>query len=421
MSLHTSAPVRRRATRKALVALTVVAAAAAALTGCSSGTGSDSKTVTFLSWDPKATMQPLIDEFQKENPGLTVKASYTPPVTQYVQKLQTQLGSNTAPDVFIITAENKHQLMDGGFVKDLSGESWISNLAQASKDTYSKSGKVYGAAVASWGGGILINKDLVAKAGYTGAPKTWQEFIDLGTKIKDTGVTPFYEASDGIPVTLSALLGVENAAKDGKMDDEIWSGKTTFEKTWTDPLKTWNELFEKGIEPRNAAGLTGDQVLQQFEQGKVAMIGTGSWALGGIKQAAPNLNLDYLAVPDTNGELYWCGAVSPGYAINAKAKNPAGAEKFVEFLQSKKGVELYQKETQSITTTKDFTPTLDPSLSTMAPAVRDGKIYLPAVNWPTHADAMTPESVALLQQTISGKITPEQFAQGMDSKLKSLQ
>ena len=398
-----------------------VATAAAALTGCSGGSGADPKTVTFLSWDPQATMKPLIDEFQKENPGYTVKASYTPPVTQYIQKLQTQLGSNTAPDVFIITAENKHQLMDGGFVKDLSDEPWISNISGAAKDTYSKSGKVYGAAIDSWGGGILINKDLLAKVGYTEPPKTWQDFIDLGTKLKDSGVTAFYEASDGIPVSLSALLGVENASMNGKMDDQIWAGKTTFEKTWTDSLKTWNELFEKGIEPRTAAGLTGDQVLQQFEQGKVAMIGTGSWALGGIQQAAPNLHLDYLAVPNPKGDPYWCGAVSPGYAINAKAKNPAGAEKFVEFLQSKKGVELYQKETQSITTTSDFTPSLDPSLSTMAPAVRDGKIYLPAVNWPTHADVMTTESVALLQQTISGKITPEQFAQGMDAKLKSLQ
>ncbi|WP_415854095.1 ABC transporter substrate-binding protein [Sinomonas sp. G460-2] len=425
MSLTTSSgPTRHRVARRTVVALMAVATAVAALTGCSSGSsgsGAESKRVTFLSWDPQTTMQPLIDEFQKENPGYTVEASYTPPVTQYVQKLQTQLGSNTAPDVFIITAENKTQLMDGGFVKDLSGEPWISNISGAAKDTYTKSGKVYGAAIASWGGGILINKDLLAKAGYTTPPKAWQDFIDLGTKLKDSGVTAFYEASDGIPVTLSALLGVENAGMSGKMDEQIWAGQTTFAKTWTDPLKTWNELFEKGIEPRTAAGLTGDQVLQQFEQGKVAMIGTGSWALGGIQKAAPNLHLDYLPVPNPQGDLYWCGAVSPGYAINAKAKNTAGAEKFVEFLQSKKGVELYQKETQSITTTGDFTPSLDPSLSTMAPAVRDGKFYLPAVNWPTHADAMTPESVALLQQTISGKITPEQFAQGMDAKLKSLQ
>lgn len=410
---------RRRMTRAIAVAATV-AAAAAVLTGCSTSSSADSKTVSFLSWDPQQTMQPLINEFEKENPGITVKASYTPPVTQYVQKLQTQLSSNTAPDVFIITAENKHQLMDDGFAKDLSKESWISNISTAAKDTYSKDGKVYGAAVSSWGGGILVNKDLLAKVGYTSAPKTWDEFLDLGSKLKSTGVTPFYEASDGIPVTLSALLGVENAAADGKMDQNIWDGKTTFAKTWTKPLQTWNELFEKGIEPRNAAGLTGDQVTQQFEQGKVAMIGTGSWALGGIKAAAPNLNLDYLPVPNTTGKLYWCGAVSPGYAINAKAKNTAGAEKFVTFLQSKEGVELYQKETQSITTTKDFTPQLASSLDTMAPAVRDGDIYLPAVNWPSKSDVMTTESVALLQQTIAGKITPAQFAEGMDTKLQSV-
>ncbi|MGC0369563.1 ABC transporter substrate-binding protein [Microbacterium sp. SLBN-111] len=421
MMLPTPSSVAHRRTTRTAVALTVVGLAAAALTGCSGGAGggTDSQTVTFLSWDTQDTMQPLIDQFEKENPGLTVNASYAPPVTDYVQKLQTQLGSNTGPDVFIITAENKHQLMDGGFAKDLSGESWISNISDAAQQTYSSNGKVYGAAIASWGGGILINKDMLAKVGYTTPPATWDQFLDLGTKLKDSGVTAFYEASDGIPVTLSALLGVENASMDNAMDQDIWDGKTTFADTWTQPLTTWNQLFEKGIEPRSAAGLTGDQVLQAFEQGQVAMIGTGSWALGNIKKAAPNLNLEYLAVPNPKGDLYWCGAVSPGYAINAKAKNPEGADKFVQFLQSKEGVELYQKETQSITTTKDFTPQLDPSLSEMAPAVRDGKIYLPAVNWPDHADVMTSESVALLQQTISGKITPAQFAQGMDDKLAS--
>lgn len=404
------------------MAVSVIAAAAAALTACSAGSGgAESKTVTFLSWDNQQTIKPVLDEFQKENPGYTVKASYAPPVPQYIQKLQTLLGSGTAPDVFIITAENKTQIMDGGFAKDLSGESWISNIAPAAKATYTKDGKVYGAATASWGGGILVNKDLLAKVGYTGAPKTWQDFLDLGLKLKDAGITPFYEAGDGIPVTIAALVGLQNQGMGGKLDADIWAGKTTFQKTWTQPLKTWNELFEKGIEPRSVAGLTGDQVLQQFEQGKVAMIATGSWALGGIQQAAPDLKLQYLPVPTADGTPYWAGAVSPGYAINAKAKNPDAAEKFVEFLQSKKGVQIYQKTTQSITTTKDFTPTLDPALSAMTEAVRAGQFYLPQVSWPTHSDVMNSEAVALMQQTISGSISPDQFAKGMDEKLKSLQ
>ena len=422
MSLHHSSSPRRRGTKGTLIAVSAIAAAALALTGCSAGSGASggSKTVSFLSWDNEQTMKPVFAEFEKENPGYTVKASYAPPVPQYIQKLQTLLGSGTAPDVFIITAENKAQIMSGGFAKDLSSESWISNISPAAKATYTQNGKVYGAATASWGGGILINKDLLAKVGYTDAPKTWQDFLDLGKKLKAAGITPFYEGGDGIPVSLAALLGLKNQSLGGTMDQQIWAGKTSFQKTWTDALDTWNQLFTQGVEPRTVSGLTGDQVTQQFEQGKVAMIGTGSWALGGIQQAAPSLKLQYLAVPSADGQSYWCGAVSPGYAINAKAKDPEAAEKFVQFLQSKKGVEVYQKQTQSITTTKDFTPTLDPSLSDMTDAVRAGKFYLPQVNWPTHSDQMGTEATALLQQLIGGTVSPEQVAKGLDAKLDAI-
>ncbi len=82
-------------------------------------------------------------------------------------------------------------------------------------------------------------------------------------------------------------------------------------------------------------------------------------------------------------------------------------------------MEVYQKQTQSITTTADFTPTLDPALSTMASAVRDGKFYLPQVSWPDHSDVMNSEATALLQQLIAGKITPEDVGTGMDAKLQS--
>ncbi|MDQ0634279.1 raffinose/stachyose/melibiose transport system substrate-binding protein [Arthrobacter pascens] len=410
----------RRGAARILVALTAIAATAGALSGCSpAASNTESKTVTFLSWDTAQVMQPVFDEFEKENPGYTVKASYAPPVPEYIQKLQTQLGSGNGPDVFIITAENKTQIMNGGFAKDLSGEPWISNIAGAARDTYSKDGKVYGAATASWGGGILVNKDLLAKVGYTDAPKTWDDFLALTKKLSAAGITPFYESGQGISVSLAALLGLQNEALDGKMDEQIWAGKTTFEKTWTPALKTWHELFAQGAVPQTVAGLTGEQITQEFEQGKVAMMGTGSWALGTIQQAAPNLKLDFLAVPGTSGESYWAGAVSPGYAINAKAKDPAAAEKFVQFLQSKQGVEIYQKQTQSITTTADYTPTLDPALGTMASAVRDGKFYLPAVSWPDHSDVMSSEATALLQQAIAGKITPEDVAKGMDTKLQS--
>ncbi|MBT2568844.1 carbohydrate ABC transporter substrate-binding protein [Arthrobacter sp. ISL-85] len=419
---HTPVSRPRRKTFLRLTVLGTVLAAATALTGCSgSPGGSDAdKTVSFYSWDNEATLKPVLDEFKKENPSIDLKVSYGTPVQGYISTLQTRINSGTAADVFIITAENKTEIMNGGFAKDLSGEPWIGNIADAAKATYTKDGKVYGAATASWGGGILYNKDLLAKVGFTNAPATWDEFLTLCKKLKDAGITPFYEGGDGIPVSLAALVGLQNEANGGTMDADIWAGKTSFTKTWTKPLEEWSQLFSQGLVLPSVAGLTGDQVTSEFEKGSVAMIGTGSWALGSIQKAAPSLKLDFMPVPGDSGN-YWAGAVSPGYAINAKTEHGAAAEKLVEFLQSKTAVELFQKQTAAITTTKDFTPQLDPALSTMAPAVRDGKFYLPQVTWPTNSAALNSETVSLLQQLIQGQTTPDKVASALDAKLASLQ
>jgi raffinose/stachyose/melibiose transport system substrate-binding protein len=95
------------------------------------------------------------------------------------------------------------------------------------------------------------------------------------------------------------------------MDADIWAGQTSFAKTWTGPLQDWQKLFTQDLEPASAAGLTGDQINSEFARGSVAMIGTGSWALGGIQKSAPNTKLAFMPVPADSG-TYWAGAVSPG-------------------------------------------------------------------------------------------------------------
>lgn len=409
--------------KRVIASIVAVSATALALTGCSAGSDSSaggSKTITFLSWDTQTVMQPMIDLYEKQNPGYKVDVSYAPPVPQYISKLQTMLSANDAPDVFIITAENKTQLMDNGLVKDLSGLSWTSNLADAARAAYTKDGKLYGSATGSWGGGILVNKDILAKYGFTTPPKTWDDFLAMCKKLKDDGINPFLEAGDGVPVTLAALIGVQNQKIGGDVTNKIWAGKTTFAKAWTPAIQDWYKMYSEGLVPRTVAGLTGDQVNQEFEQGQVAMMGTGSWGLSGVQQAAPNLKLEFWPVPSASGENFWCGAVNPGLAINAKSKNVAAAEKFLEFMQTKAAVQKYQDLTQSIMTTKDFTPSLNAALDLMVPDIRAGKFYLPAVDFPTNSDSMSTQATALLQQTIQGQISPLQFAQGLDQKLASV-
>ncbi len=365
-------------------------------------------------------MKPVLDAFQEENPDIKLEVSYGTPVDGYVQTLQTRLGSGTAADVFIITAENKQAIMDGGFAKDLSSQPWIDNIAQAARDTYTTDGKVYGAAVASWGGGILYNQDLLAEVGATEPPATWDEFLDLCKKLKDAGIAPIYDGGSGISVILAALLGLENQALGGDMDAQIWAGETTFEETWTDAVTEWYRLFTEDLVPTTVTGLTGDQVTSEFQTGQVAMITTGSWALGSVQAGAPDLKLGFWPIAGAS-ESYWAGAVSPGYAINAKTEHEEAAETFVEFLQSKEGVELYQQQNQSITTTADYAPELNPALDLMAADVREGRFYLPQVSWVTDSAALNSEVGAQLQRLILGEIEPADVGAALDAKLASLQ
>jgi raffinose/stachyose/melibiose transport system substrate-binding protein len=423
MSLLRNSRPRGRSRLLRGVALATAIAAAGALGACSAGSSNNTTatgTVSFFSWDAKPTMAPLMAEFEKANPKIKIEFSTAPPVQQYISTLQTRLSSGTAADVFIITAENKVDIMNSKAALNLNGEPFVSNLATAAKQTYTKGGKLYGAATSSWGGGIMYNKDLLAKVGATAPPKTWSEFLALCKKLKDAGIQPFYEGEDGIPVSVAALVGEQSGASTGEMDAKIWSGKTTFAKTWTKPLEKWVKLFDQGLEPRSVAGLTGTNAQTEFTSGRVAMLGTGSWALGGIQSAAPKLNLGFSGIPAATAP-YWAGAVSPGYAINAKTKNKAAAEKWVSFLVSKQGVGEYQKLTGSIMTTKNFTPKLSPVLSSAVTDIRAGKFYLPQVTWPDNSAAMNTYVVSILQQLTQGQIKPAQATASMDAKLKSLQ
>jgi raffinose/stachyose/melibiose transport system substrate-binding protein len=415
MSPSNAPRLTRRAVGRIAAAAAVAAPAAGTLAAC--GGDSDPNAITFLSWDNAEVMGPVIKQFEKENPDYRVEAQYAPPVAGYIQKLQTQLGSNSAPDVFIITAENKHQLMDGGFVQDLSDESWAANLNDTAVATYTQDGKLYGSAISAWAGGMVVNLDLVPGE----FPTDWEGFIDLCKQLKADGTVPYMEAVGGMTDTFCAFLGMQNLAYGGTMDQQIWDGDLTFEEAWTPAAQAWYRLFEEGILDSSAAGLTGDLVLPEFQQGRLAVMTTGSWGIGSITGGAPDLNFEFKAVPGFEGQPYWSGAVSPGLALNAKAKHPDAAKVFLQWMSTEPGVSFYQEANQFISTTKDYEPELPEQLGDLVAAVQDGEYYLPATSWIDNNDALSTEANALVQQLATGEIEPADVGKGLDAKLASLQ
>ncbi|TDC27454.1 extracellular solute-binding protein [Streptomyces sp. 8K308] len=408
--------------RSKYLAAALAMATAWAVSGCGGGgSGSDGGvTLSLLSWNGEETMTPVLEAFEAAHPDIDVEASYSPPVAEYIQALQTRVLSGTAPDVFLIAAENKTNLIEGGHVLDLAGEDFLANVPEFNQQTYGADGAVYGLSLGSWGGGILYNEDLLAEVGAEAPPETWEEFLDLCAELQDAGITPYLEAVDGMPTVLAAFLGAYDASIGHTMDDEIFAGDATFEEHWTPLLEQYYRLYDEGLVTRDTVGLTGDQVQAEFANGRVAMMIAGPWNVPGLREAAPDLNFRMAPIPGVEGgEPYLAGAANPGYAINPESENIEAAKTFLSYLASPEGIAVLQEAEGSITVTSDFDPPLDEALDPIIEDVRAGNLYLPQIAWQRAEDVLNVEAVAQIQRMVQGEISPREVARALDQKLAS--
>lgn len=406
--------------RRILSALAATAAGALALTGCGADDADGGTSITFLSWTGEEQMTPLLEAFHDTHPDITVEASYAPPVAEYIQTLQTRVLSGTAPDVFLIAAENKSSLIDGGHVLDLSGESFVEGVAPFNLDTYGRDGAHYGLSLSSWAAGYVYNPDLLAEVGYESVPETWDEFLELCAALQDAGITPFLEGVDQMPITVSAWIGARSAAMDPSLDDQIFSGESSFAEEWTPALEEYDRLFEEGLASRDVVGLDGDMVRDEFANERVAMFAGGPWVIQALREASPELEFAFAPVPAIDGgEPSVAGAASPGYAINSASDEAAqdAARTFLGWLASPEGVEIFQTETNDVTVTDDYTPVVDPAFEPLVPAIREGELYLPMIAWQRAEDVLNVEAVAQLQRMIQDQVTPADAAASLDTKL----
>ena len=396
----------------------------AALAGCgnnsSSGGGGGSGPISFLSWDGEATMKPVLDGFKAAHPDLSVTATYSPPVAEYIQTLQTRVLSKKAPDVFLIAAENKTNLIGGKAVENLAGKPFMANVPEFNRTTYAGEGGEFGLSIASWGAGILYNKDLLKKVGTETVPTTWDEFLALLTKLKAADIPGYLESLQGMPTILAAFLGAVNASTDNTMDAKIFDGSAKFVDYWVEPLTQYNRMYAEGLVTTDTVGLKGDQVRDEFAKGKLALMSTGPWDLPTIRETAPKIDMEMVLIPGASGlSPFLAGAASPGYAISSASENKEAAEAFLTYLGSKEGVAAWQKTSGAISVTSDVEPKLDAALAPIVPDVRAGNIYLPQIAWKRSEDILNVEATAQIQQMVQGKVTPEQVAQALDTKLSS--
>ncbi|MFC5653699.1 ABC transporter substrate-binding protein [Paenibacillus solisilvae] len=290
----------------------------------SSGNSAEKVKLSILSWNNEKEMKPMLDSFQQKYPNFSFDFQTSPPVKDYIAKLQTMLLSDSATDIFVIAAENSNEVIDGGYALDLTDEPFIEGMLDSNKPMLSKNGKTYAYTQTGWVGGIFYNKELFKKAGIDKFPETWDDFIAVCKKLKEAGIIPIYDNIGDMPMLLDGLYANITLSKDSQFDEKIFSGKATFEQGWTEALQRWNEIVTRKIITPDMIGLSADQIVNEFATGNVAMIQGGPWNIPTLKQSNPNLQFEMAPIPAINpAEKWYAGAPGVGLAINSKTKNKA--------------------------------------------------------------------------------------------------
>lgn len=304
-----------------------------------SGWGKSTEKITLEYWglweDPQV-MQPLIDDYKKLNPNITInyqKMDYD----HYREKLVTRSAEGTGPDIFrfhntwLPSIKEVASAMPSSV---MSASEMESTFYPVTKDDLKVGEYYYGIPLEIDGLMLLYNDDLFKKAGLNAPPRTWEEIISYSTRLSvknNTGkivtsglamgsTSNVEHWSDIIGLMmLQSGIGVKNFnSEEGK---GIVESYLRFRED-TSENKVWDDYIS-------------DNSITAFIEGKVAMIFAPSWEIVVIKQNNPDLNIKTAAVPSLPGVSQVGIASYYAEGVSKYSKNQLEGWKFLKFLSQK--------------------------------------------------------------------------------------
>lgn len=417
-------------TRKLPVIIAALTAGAL-LAACSGGTkaegsGGGTKTLTLASID-QGSVEDVVKAFEKANPGAKVRYT-TSGADQYQQQIRTQLSSGTAPDVMSVWPGNGNPgatvvLAKPGYLRDLSDQPWAAKMPDAIKTVAQYEGKTYNAIFGQNGIGAVYNEQAMTKAGLT-PPDTWTDLLAFCKAAKAKGTPAFALGHQDNWVTqlvLYALVATTVYGPDRDFDQKMQSGQATFAKSqWATALDKYLTMEKNGCFQKNPLGTNYEASQALAATGKTLGIIQGNWVIALLKGKNPQGTFTLKALPATDdpSQTLIPAAAGAGYGVNAKAKNKELALKFVNFVMSPEGMNLFVKKQGGLPSLPDTGYAVDPSLTELSKFITSDRT-VPFMDqlWPNAKVQQT--MLSGLQEIFSGQSTPEKLLAEMDTDYKA--
>lgn len=345
--------------KRLVSAMLTAVIAAAMMTSCGadagSGAGTGGGTTDLLLWMPPyaADGEALDQEWWSEtlspwatenNVNLTIEII---PWGNYSEKYLTAFSSGQGPDVGYMYQEMYNDFIDMGALEPLgqyfseedTADYIYYDMGMIKGDQYALPMIVGNARV------LFFNMDILEKAGVTELPSTWDELVDVCKKIKDSnqeGVIPFgqgwAEPSIG---GLNEIYYPYMWQAGGDIFDE--NGEIALMKN-DGAVKAAQFLYDLRFTHEvlvdATMGLTGSDVRDQFEAGKVGVImGSTNYA---TRFDNAGVNWDFVA--SLEDEQKGTMIAADALIMNSASKNKELAADLMKYMTSPDIMEKFHKE-----------------------------------------------------------------------------
>ena len=314
-------------------------------------------------WDDSSVFQPLIDEYRKINPNVTVtykKWEYS----EYEDMVTESLAAGRGPDIWMIhnTWLEKHKEKLSPMPDSLKVlPDFEKNFVDVVADDFVDKSEIYGVALSVDTLALYWNEDLLKSAHYTSPPQNWEEFKEYTeklTKFDEMGNIIQSGAALGCARNVNRtadILGLLMLQNGTQMINEERT-QATFNQEVTEQT---GEGFNPGKEalifytdfanPKKKVytwNPTLSHSIDAFIDEKVALMFSYSYHRPTIEARAPKLNYSIAPVPQIEGTPkevnfanYW------GIVVSNQSQAKEVAWDFLKFLSSKDMVAKYCEAT----------------------------------------------------------------------------
>lgn len=299
--------------------------------------------------------------------------------SQYGSMLKTKIAGGDAPDIIFGRPKVYADLIEAGHILDLSDQPFLENVDEAALSSMKVDGKVYGVPTNLGGMGIFYNKEVFEKNGVK-IPTTHEELMEAAKKFEDAGIIPF---AHGFKEGWTAQCDIQSdlygycLEKNPKMFEEIQSG----EKDFAD-FPEFKEVLQRNaerlsFESGDDFGTDATKARNMMINGEAAMFIGGNWDIGTFRNSNVDDKIGFFPTPNNPEGEPVLGLASDGsYMIYSKTEHKEEALKFIEFMASEEGMEMWNSKGTDIPCSADApTDQLSPIVVEIMDIMKNGHVY----------------------------------------------